>query len=259
VTDSDRPRVLITNDDGIDSPGLAALARSSVDLGWDTVIAAPAEEASGTSAALLVAENNRRIVLDRRTLPGLDDVETYALPAHPAMITLIAFRGGLGDPPAIVLSGVNRGANLGRAVIHSGTVGAALTGAINGARALAVSLDIDFAPSADARWETATSLVAEILPALAQLDAGALVNLNVPNRSRADLRPLRWASLSTYGRVQSRVTRTDDGAIELATIVESGPLEPDTDAALLEQGHPTITALRSVSENPDLMDAKLLS
>jgi 5'-nucleotidase len=251
------PRVLVTNDDGIDSPGLVALARSAVELGWETIVAAPASESSGTSAGLVAAENNNKIILDRRSLPGLETVEAYALAAHPALITIIALREGLGDRPTIVLSGVNRGANIGRSVLHSGTVGAALTGAINGARAMAVSLDLDLDADTEVHWATATAVVTELLPALAAFDPGSVVNLNVPNRSVPRLRPLRWAPLSTYGRVHSRITRVDDGILELATIVESGPLEPDTDAALLEQGHPTITALHSVSENADLMNTDL--
>ena len=66
----------------------------------------------------------------------------YGVDAAPGFIALIASRGAFGPPPALVLSGINRGLNTGHAVLHSGTVGAAMTGRVNDCRALAVSLDV---------------------------------------------------------------------------------------------------------------------
>jgi 5'-nucleotidase len=247
------PRVLITNDDGIDSPGLAALARCSVDLGWDTVIAAPAEESSGTSAGLNAATGDREVVVTRRTLPGLRDVETYAVAAHPGLIVLVACHDGFGDRPGVVLSGVNRGANVGRAILHSGTVGAAMTAGINGARAMAVSLDVGVDQDVLPRWENAVAVVRDLLPMVAEFDEGSVVNVNVPNA--ADVGPLRWARLATYGRAQTKITRVRDDVIGIATVEVDGELEPGTDAALLADGHATITPLRSISEDDALMGA----
>ncbi|MGV9368202.1 5'/3'-nucleotidase SurE [Amycolatopsis sp. NPDC003731] len=139
-------RALITNDDGIGSPGLVALARGAVAHGWTVVVAAPAMEASGTSAGLSAAGDDGRIAVERRELPDLPGVPAHAVAAHPGLIVLAAAQGAFGAPPDIVLSGVNHGANVGRAVLHSGTVGAALTASINGARALAVSLDVGLEP-----------------------------------------------------------------------------------------------------------------
>lgn len=251
------PRVLITNDDGIDSTGLAVLARCSVDLGWDTVVAAPAEESSGTSAGLSAAAADRHVVVERRELPGLPDVEAYAVAAHPGFIALVACHDGFGALPDVVLSGINRGANVGRAILHSGTVGAALTAGVNGARALAVSLDVGLAEDAEPNWETAAVLLRELLPGVARLDPGSVLNLNVPNVPRLDEQRPRWATLATYGRVQSKVTRIGENAIELGSVEVDGELEPGTDAALLAGGCPALTALRSVSEDMDLAGSDL--
>ncbi|GLY39372.1 hypothetical protein Amsp01_053960 [Amycolatopsis sp. NBRC 101858] len=74
--------MLITNDDGVDSPGLVALARGALAHGWDVVVAAPAEEASGTSAGLTAAGDLRRVAVERRELPGLAGVPVHAVAAH---------------------------------------------------------------------------------------------------------------------------------------------------------------------------------
>jgi 5'-nucleotidase len=243
-------RVLITNDDGIDSPGLAALARGAVAHGWTTVIAAPARESSGTSAGLTAAEDDRHVQVERRELPGLPDVPGYAVAAHPAFIALVASQGAFGDPPDIVLSGVNRGANVGRAVLHSGTVGAALTAAINGARAMAVSLDVGLDPDLPHHWETAVAVASTLFDRVAALPVGAVLNLNVPNR--AEVGEPERAALAEFGTVRTRIKDSDDGTIGLAAVLVEDGLEPGTDAALLAEGRPTVTPLRSVAEDPDV-------
>lgn len=256
--------MLVTNDDGIDSPGLTVLARCAVDRGWHTIVAAPASEASGTSAGLTAQRDHGRVIAERRSLPELPDVEAYAVASHPALIALLACHGGFGPPPDLVLSGVNLGANIGRAVLHSGTVGAALTAGINGARAMAVSLDtdMDVAPGSAGfmatelpRWDTAAAVVARLLPTVAALDAGSVVNVNVPNSPHVP--SSRWARLSTYGVVRQRVMRWSDGGIEVGVVRVDGELEPGTDAALLVGGHATITPLRSVGEAEDLLGGPL--
>lgn len=243
-------RVLITNDDGIDSPGLLALARGAVAHGWTTVVAAPARESSGTSAGLTAAEDDRRVQVERRELPGLADVPAYAVAAHPGFIALVASQGAFGDPPDVVLSGVNRGANVGRAVLHSGTVGAALTAAINGARAMAVSLDVGLDLDVPHHWDTAVTVAAGLFDRLAALPVGAVLNVNVPNRAEAGTP--RRAGLAEFGAVRTRIKDSDDGSITLAAVVVDDELAPGTDAALLARGEATVTPLRPVAEDPDV-------
>ncbi|HEX6340134.1 5'/3'-nucleotidase SurE [Umezawaea sp.] len=243
-------RVLITNDDGIDSPGLLALARGAVEHGWTAVVAAPVQEASGTSAGLTAAQDDRRIEVERRVLPDLPDVPAHAVSAHPGLIALVACQGAFGDPPDIVLSGVNRGANVGRAVLHSGTVGAALTASINGARAMAVSLDVGLDADVEHHWATAVAVASELFDRLAALPPGSVLNLNVPNRP--EVGPPERAGLADFGAVRSKLHDTDDGSISLAAVFVEEELQPGSDAALLAAGHPTLTPLRSVSEDPDV-------
>jgi 5'/3'-nucleotidase len=135
-------KVLVTNDDGVGSPGLHTLARALVDDGYDVIVVAPDREMSGSSAAIGQVHVEEGIDAERVVLPGLDGVPAYAVAGPPGLCVLSARLGGFGDAPDLVVSGINPGANTGRAVLHSGTVGAALTAANFGCRGLAVSIDV---------------------------------------------------------------------------------------------------------------------
>ncbi|PZF83058.1 5'/3'-nucleotidase SurE [Jiangella anatolica] len=251
-----RPRALVTNDDGIDAPGLRALAGAAQELGLDVVVAAPAVQSSGSSASIIAGlEERDRIALRRHPLDGLDDVPAYAVGAAPGLIALIAAYGAFGDPPDVVLSGVNHGANVGRAILHSGTVGAALTAGINKSRGLAVSLDVGLAveyhleaPAAEPHWATAAELAARVVPALLDQPPGTVLNLNVPDREPGELGELRPAPLAAFGIVQTTMTEQTDEHIRLSVAGLADPPAPGTDADLLAGGHAVVTALRSVCE-----------
>ncbi|CAJ1511106.1 5'/3'-nucleotidase SurE [[Mycobacterium] burgundiense] len=247
-------RALITNDDGIDSPGLHALAEAARDAGLEVIVAAPVEQASGASAALSAVRRDGRTVVERRELPGLGGVDAWAVHAQPGHIVAAALNGWFDPPPDLVLSGINHGANVGRAVLYSGTVGAALTAKIHGARALAVSLDVALHPSGERHWDTAAGLVAPVLELLLEAPEHTVLSLNVPDRPAAELGPLRHARLASGGVVQARVDEIRDGDLHLGEFEVSEEPEPGTDSALLIAGHPTLTALRSVdADDGDLV------
>ena len=152
-------RALITNDDGIDSAGLRTLARVAVAAGLKVTVAAPDGERSGSSAAMSGLAEGGRVLVEDRTLDGLADVRTVAVRASPAMIVFLGAHGAFGEPPDIVLAGINRGPNLGRAILHSGTVGAALTAQAAGLPAMAVSL----ASARAEHWDTAAAVATRAL------------------------------------------------------------------------------------------------
>ncbi|MEU7480793.1 5'/3'-nucleotidase SurE [Lentzea sp. NPDC042327] len=238
-------RALITNDDGIDSPGLLVLAQAAVSLGYEVVVAAPAQQASGTSASVAAVGDTGRVVSERRDLPGLD-VEAWAVAAHPGLISLIACQGGFGGKPDVLLSGINLGANVGRAVLHSGTVGAALTAHVNDVSALAVSLDVGL-DHPEPLWDKAGELARVVLPLLGEMPDATVLSLNVPNAG--DVRGLRWAELARFGTVQSRVDEAGENEVELVAVYSEESPAPGTDAALLGEGYATLTALRSVERD----------
>ena len=238
-------RALITNDDGIDAPGLVALADAAAQVGLEVTIAAPATQSSGSSASIMAGESHGRIAVDRRTLEALPAVPAFAVHGGPGLIAMIAARGAFGPPPDLVLSGVNHGANVGRAILHSGTVGAALTGALNGAWAMAVSLDVGMNPTAF-HWETAARSAIGLLPTLNAQPRGTALNVNVPNRP--DPRGVRQCTLAPFGIVQTTVAESEESYVRLA--VEELPNIPteDSDAACLAQGWVTMTVVDSVTE-----------
>jgi 5'-nucleotidase len=265
-------RVLITNDDGVAAPGIRALARAAVAAGLDAVVAAPLHEASGMSAAMTVTERDGRVVLEARELPGLAGTPTYGVAGSPGFIALIASRGAFGPAPDLVLSGINRGANAGHAILHSGTVGAALTAAASGARAMAVSLDVLTAAGATAtsggaaiaaidlvddesrNWDTAAGFAAELLPALRSAPAGTVFNLNVPDAPRAEVRGLVRAAMARFGQVQMTIVEVGQGYVRMALEEGAGRLDDGTDLAVLAAGYASVTPLRGITESPIALD-----
>ncbi len=244
-------RALVTNDDGIDSPGLHALAAAAARAGLEVIVAAPVEQASGASAALSAVRRDGRTVVERRDLPQLDGMEAWAVHAQPGHIVAAALNGWFDPAPDVVLSGINHGANIGRAVLHSGTVGAALTAKINGTRAVAVSLDVALYPTGERHWASAAGLLAPVLEMVFEAPEATVLSLNVPDRPAGDLGPIRHARLARGGAVQTRVQDIRDGDLRLAEIEMSDVPEEGTDSALLAAGHPTLTALRSVDADDD--------
>jgi 5'-nucleotidase len=241
-------RAVVTNDDGIDSPGLRQLALAAIRAGCDVVVAAPHREASGTSASLSPVDGLTRVGLERRTLDGLDGVACYVVRALPAFITFTAIRGGFGAPPDLVLSGINRGPNAGHAVLHSGTVGAAMTAATYGVRAAAFSLDLPAAGQGEPEWELAGGVAAEVIGTLDVLPAGLALNVNVPDIRPAGLRGIRLARLAEFGVVQLAIASAAEDYLEFTVREDERQPEPGTDTALLAAGFATVTALRPVCE-----------
>lgn len=238
-------RVLITNDDGIEAPGLCALAEAAVSAGLEVTIAAPAAQSSGSSASIMATQTDGRIEVERRTLAALPDVTAFAVHGGPGLIALIAARGAFGDPADIVLSGVNHGANVGRAILHSGTVGAALTGALNGARAMAISLDVGMDPE-QFRWSAAADAAVGLLPELMARPVGTTMNVNVPNIDKP--RGVKEAALAPFGIVQMALAEKDDRYVRLAVEELPHVATDDSDAAHLAQGWITVTGVDSVTE-----------
>ncbi|HMC67630.1 MAG TPA: 5'/3'-nucleotidase SurE [Mycobacteriales bacterium] len=242
---SSAARVLVTNDDGITSEGLRRLAAVANDAGLDVVVAAPATNASGASASLTAVQSGGRIRTDRHALAQLEGLPAFGVEATPAFIALIAMRGAFGPPPDIVLSGINSGHNAGQAVLHSGTVGAALTGASHGCRAMAVSLIAGRTP----HWDTAAAVATQVLPPLLDAAPGTVVNVNAPDVPVAEIRGVRQARLASFGAVQTNIAEIGQGFVRLEVVDIDAELEAGTDAALLGDGWATLTALLPICES----------
>lgn len=251
-----RLRCLVTNDDGIGSEGLRRLALMAADAGMDVVVAGPARDYSGASASITAATADGRFEVEPRDLLGLDGHQAYAVSGLPAFIALTGCRGAFGQPPDIVLSGINVGQNTGHAILHSGTVGAALTASTHGMRAMAVSLSAGLAPhslsvgdaSSEPHWDTAVAYARELLPVLVASPPGTVLNLNVPDTAADEVRGLVRARLANFGAVQTNVLERGKGYVKMGISEIDPTTEPDSDAALLAAGYATITSLKPVCE-----------
>jgi 5'-nucleotidase len=241
MTASGPPLALVTNDDGIRSEGLRVLAGAARDAGCDVVVAAPLRDSSGTSASLTAVEADGRIVVEEVELEGLDGVAAFGVAATPGFIVVVAARGAFGRVPDVVVSGINRGANTGHAVLHSGTVGAAMTARVHGARALAVSLAGE---GRGCHWETAAVHARDVLGWMPTIADPVVLNLNVPNVPEADVRGLREARLAPFGTVQTVIAESGRGWVKLGVAEPEVTPDPGTDAALLAAGFASLTPLR---------------
>ena len=133
-------QILLTNDDGIKSPGLWAAAEALSELGFVTVVA-PREQASGMGRSLPITSDG--IIKEERLQIKGQDWPVYAVGGTPAQAVLHGILEVMPQKPDIVVSGINYGSNLGTGITISGTVGAAMEAAALGFRALAVSLETD--------------------------------------------------------------------------------------------------------------------
>ncbi|MEV6348516.1 5'/3'-nucleotidase SurE [Actinoplanes sp. NPDC051851] len=265
-----RMRILITNDDGIEAPGIRWLAKAVAHAGYETVVAAPLSESSGSSAAMTAVVQDGRIVSEPRELAGAKHIPAYGVAASPAYIVLLALREAFGPPPDLVVSGINRGANAGAAVVHSGTVGATLTASHAGLRGLAVSLDvltpaqataasggaaIDAIHMADEEkhhWASGAELAVLLLPSLLHTPPGTVFNLNVPDLHVDGIRGLRRAGLARFGQVQMSIAEAGDGYVRTAVQAAEEELDPGTDLAALADNYAVVTPIRAPSEDPDV-------
>lgn len=134
-----RKQILLTNDDGIDSPGLWAAAQALSTLGYVTV-AAPREQASAAGRSLPVTSDGT--ITKKMLRIGHQEWPVYAIGGSPAQAVMHAVLEVLPEKPDLVVSGINYGENLGTSLTVSGTVGAAMEGAALGVPSFAVSLEM---------------------------------------------------------------------------------------------------------------------
>lgn len=253
--------VLVTNDDGVASPGLAALVRGVAGPGRRVVVAAPASDQSGTSAAVAPRPPDG-VRIEPVSVPGLegpgfDELIAYSVDGPPALAVLGARLGELGGSAAsasVVASGINLGRNTGVAVLFSGTVGAALAASNLGLSGLAMSIDA-FEP---AHLATAAAVTAAAFDWLLDAPTGTVLNVNVPDLPLDALAGVCQAPLATFGTVQASVEEREPGPFTAQFRITQPEPEPGTDGALLRDGWVTITALVGIRADGHLDAASFI-
>lgn len=264
-------RILVTNDDGIDAPGLHALANAMCDLdgGHEIVVAAPDTEYSGAGAALgalhLIAPVIRRV-----DLPNVHTTETWSVSGAPALCVMFARLGAFGGPFDLVISGVNPGANVGRAVYHSGTVGAALTARNGKISGVAFSQAVTGYGVEGQAWDDAVrGMSFEASAAIANTYVQAfiadmpsepvVVNVNVPDRPIAEMLGWRHTNVGMLPPrtvTEARLEPVDGDDDAFRVVMDWGEkvniLPEDTDGGAVEAGYVSISNLtRMVHEDRD--------
>ncbi|MGA8297777.1 MAG: 5'/3'-nucleotidase SurE [Acidimicrobiales bacterium] len=241
--------ILVTNDDGVFAPGIASLAATLAEAGHDVVVVAPLEDQSGSSAATGVQPQSSAdaLALEAVELERATGVRAYGIASLPAACVAIALGGALGPPAELVVSGINRGRNIGRLILHSGTVGAAFTASKFGRSALAISIKSD--GKAPVHFATAAEIAAALIEPLASMEPGSVLNCNVPNKPLDEIRGVRRAYLSESDIFHS--TSIDAGRIRVSLGYRGQSRRPDDDEALTSAGFVSLTALSPPREDSD--------
>lgn len=237
-------RILITNDDGIESEGIHQLVRTLSRSGHELLVVAPASDWSGAGAALGNLDPQRPLDVRRVEIPGAEGVPAWGLAGPPALTVVASRLGAFGEPPDLVVSGINAGLNTGRSILHSGTVGAVLAAQNFGISGLAVSVDA----SEPWEWATAAELALEVLPRVVAAPARSAVNLNVPAVPREEVKGIRWARIAPFGAVRAVMGAATDSLIEFR--LEPTGYEPplDTDQGCVDAGYASLTTLVGIVE-----------
>ena len=244
------PGILITNDDGYQSPGLAALARALAAVGRVTVFAPD----HNWSAAGHTKTMHKPLRISKSKMP--DGTPLFVTTGTPSDCVGLALLGVVPERPALVVSGINNGSNLGQDITYSGTVAGAMEAAVSGLPAIAASQDLrdDDAPDLD--------FAAHIVAGLAQmvlqhgLATGTLLNVNFPAVSADQVRGIQITRLGHRVYRDVLIERLDPKGRPYYWIGGDPPQgedQPGTDIGALAHGYISVTPL-----NMDMTDRTLL-
>lgn len=233
-------RVLVSNDDGVDAPGIHALAHGLREAGHDVVIVAPDRDRSGASNSLTLDAPIRVLQLDARTW------KVYGTPTDCVHVAITGMLDALDLMPDIVVSGINNAANLGDDVIYSGTVAAAMEGRFLGLPSVAMSLVTTdrhgkhYATAARAAVEIITRLHSDPLP------ASTILNVNVPDLPWSEIRGFETSRLGNRHRAEPCIPQEDPRGRHWWWIGAAGDEQdagPGTDFHAVRTGHVAITPI----------------
>lgn len=247
-------RILLTNDDGVHAPGLKLLESVARHFSDDIWIVAPAEEQSGTGHSLTLTRPIRLRRLSERR---------FAVAGTPTDSVLMALFHVMEDMrPDVILSGINRGANLGEDVTYSGTVSAAMEGALAGVRSIALSQSYAREGMGDTVPFAAAEAWAErvLAPLMSDpMPPGTLINVNFPALPPEEVRGVRVVrqGIRDYGRTKV-IQRTDPRGyhyywLGLGPMIETPGHATDLEA--VADGYVSVTPLHlDLTHEPSLAD-----
>jgi 5'/3'-nucleotidase len=230
-------RILLTNDDGIFAPGLAAMYKQLCHLG-DVVVAAPTDSQSGASHSVTFFEP---LGCTKVEIEGL--FTGFGVHGSPADCVKLAVMQLHERPFDLVVAGINNGANVGINVYYSGTVAAAMEAAFLGIPSVALSLVAEH----EMDFDGAAAHCIAVLQRLAPLAPGDVINVNIPRLSRGKPKKPRVVPQATRGFDEYYIPQKDESS-ETVFQLAGGAFRPEanpTDTTTLSEGHITITPLRA--------------
>ncbi|WP_149194017.1 5'/3'-nucleotidase SurE [Luteimonas suaedae] len=230
-------RILVSNDDGVDAPGIRILAEGLREAGHEVLIVAPDRDRSGASNSLTLDMPLRVVQVDD---------STWRVHGTPTDCVHVAITGMLEREPDLVVSGINNTANLGDDVIYSGTVAAAMEGRFLGLPAVAMSLVT--AAHVGRHYETAARAAVEIVERLGAdpLPADTILNVNVPDRPWSEISGFEVTRLGNRHRAEPCVPLEDPRGRTWWWIGPAGPeldAGPGTDFHAVRNGAIAITPI----------------
>jgi len=240
--------IILTNDDGIHSLGLQSLAHNLAEE-YDVVVVAPDREQSAVGHAITLS-NPLRIT----EISNSNGIPTYSCNGTPADAVKLGLKVILNDPPDLLISGINNGANVGASLIYSGTVSAATEGILLGIPSIAVSLDNRLGGDYSAAIKFTSFIARKIIQN--GLPKGILLNINVPD---LPLDKIKGAKIAVQGRTnfndffEKRRDPRGQTYYWMAGSMVVDDSHPDHDVSALNDGYITITPV-----NYDLTARKFL-
>jgi 5'-nucleotidase len=231
-------RILITNDDGVRAPGILAVAQALKAVG-DVTIVAPAGNQSGKGHSITIEDP---IYVDSITLPG--DLPAISVTGTPATSVKVALGALLDRKPDLVVSGINRGWNLGAVAYVSGTVGAAREAALAGLPAIAASLAAD-----ETNYAPAAQVVRQVVEVARKvgMERGVFLNVNIPAGPPTAIKGIQLTRQSTLTGVERFEEQRSPRGRRYFWSVWNEPTgdAEGTDVWAIEHGYAAVTPLQA--------------
>lgn len=238
LPDLSKCRILLCNDDGIAAYGLSVLERIARSLTTEVWVVAPTLEQSGAGHSLTIHHPLRPIQINERR---------YSVTGTPTDTVMVALHHVMkGNPPDIILSGVNHGSNLGEDVHYSGTVAGALEGVLLGVRSIALSQV--FTDRADVPWATAEALAPDLIRKICAVPCpkNVLVNINFPARRPDDVFGVKVTAQGKNKVGDNLILREDPRGrpyLWIGERLEADSFADDSDFKAVDEGFVSVTPL----------------
>lgn len=243
--------ILITNDDGINAPGIISLAKE-VSKDHNVIVVAPREQKSASSHSISI---HNPIKIKEEFIEGLN-CKAYSVLGTPADCAQVGI-SFLGKDIDIVISGINKGLNLGIDILYSGTVSAAIEGAIYGVPSIAVSMDVDYERD-DEDYSKAVKWLVKTLNIAKEkyLKSDVVLNLNIPNLNEQDIKGIKVCKIgkSTYSNEYILLENNDEDKSYKLKGTRNDIEKDETDLYYLSKGYVTLTPLHFDFTNFNILE-----